>query len=118
MGVDAAGCRQGDIAPDQAVEGIAGAGFVLDGGEEGRRFSEIGAGEAVEILQRQEGLDDVPGAGAEIFGKLLPVIADVEAGDLHAGEQRDGADLVLRVGRFDAPDLMVVSVEHGLLIAE
>ena len=74
---------------------------------------EIGAGEAVKILQGEEWLQHIARPGAQILRQLLPAITDIEAGDLHAGEQRHGADLVLRIGGLDAPDVVVVGIEHG-----
>ncbi len=39
-------------------------------------------------------------------------------GDFHPRQQRHGADLVLRIARLDAPDMVVIGIEHRGFIAE
>ena len=118
VGKDATGRRHRHVAPHQPVECIRRPGFLRDGLHELVGLGVVGAGEAVEILQREEWLHRVAGTGAKMRSQLLPAVADVEACDFHPGEQRDGADLVLRVGGLDAPDVVVVCVEHRLVVAE
>ena len=72
----------------------------------------------VEILHGEEGLHQVVRARLEIMADIAPAIADIDADELEAHEQRHGADLVLRILLPDAPDMLVIEREHLVVGAE
>src|SRR5271167_2262735 len=67
--------------------------------------------QSVQVLQSQEGLYRVIGACHEMIGEILPAQSNIDARDLESCQQRNGADLILRIVLGDAPAMFIVEFE-------
>ena len=90
----------------------------LDGGEHGIGLGPAGAGQAVQVLQVQEGLHLVMHPAGQVAGQRIPAVAHRHAGQFQPGQQRHGAHLVLRVAGVHTPHLLVVQRQGRGIIAQ
>ena len=103
--------RHGAVGPGFAVGGPRVFGALFQARQHfGDGALLAGAGEAVEILQVEEGHEVLVQARPEIVRHVGPAAADIDAAQFEARQQRDGVDLVL--GEF-LPHAPHARVEQG-----
>jgi hypothetical protein len=117
MGQQALRGGQADILPGRAQPGLdLRIGMALHADQQLLRGLPLpGACQAVEVLQVQKRQHMVMLALQQVGAELLPARADIDAFELQPRQQRYGADLVLRIGRHDAPDLAVMQLQRFVM---
>ena len=106
------------VAPDRRrPAGRAGRDRLVQIGPQRRRAVAPGAGQRVEVLQRQERTDEIARPRLQPVGEAGPAVAHVAPGQLQPGQQGNLVDLILAVIRLLAGDVIVIDRQRRRVVA-
>ena len=86
--------------------------------QQGVGLGAASACQAVQVLQVQKREHMVMHPGHQVVRHILPAISNLNTGEFQSRQQRDGADLVLRIFLDHAPDLFVVHTQHIPIVSQ
>ena len=111
------GSRDRHLLPHHLLHRLHLAGVLGETGQQpGGLLAAAGTGQPIEVVEVEERVDVLVGAGREIVGDIGPAVADIDAAEREAGQERHSVDLILGILLQAPPDVGVVDLERTRVV--